>query len=425
MKLSLTILLAILILLDVESRAQEAMDSKDVRILVTFSDPGMSRSARAGPSHPGYARRVSSYLTSIGVQRTVRRIGREFGMRLVDDWPIVPLKLHCQVYAIAAGENVDEVLARLRSRPEVESAQRLNRFEVSGSVAPENADPFTSLQHNLETLEVAQAHAWSLGGGSSVTIVDTGADIHHPELKNRISDYEDYVERPAEEFSRDAHGTAVAGVIGAASDNGIGVTGVAPQARLTVLKSCWYADGSSTAVCNSFTLAKALSYAVESDTNVINLSLTGPSDALLGRLIRLAVSRGIIVVAAAPPEQEAGFPADVPGVIVVGGRTQENHPVTAPSDEILVPVPGGGFDYASGTSLSAAQVSGIVALLVAMQPQLTRDEIFGLLVESRISLDASVNACRALAMLLNRSGCALDALAKGPGSSQVKILPSN
>jgi subtilisin family serine protease len=82
----------------------------------------------------------------------------------------------------------------------------------------------------------------------------------------------------------------------------------------------------------------------------------------------------------------------------------------APGDEILVPVPGGGFDYASGSSLSAAQVSGIIALLVAERPGLGSDAVNRLLIDSRAG-GVSVNACRALAHLLHRSGCRDDATA--------------
>ena len=79
--------------------------------------------------------------------------------------------------------------------------------------------------------------------------------------------------------------------------------------------------------------------------------------------------------------------------------------LTAPGDDILVPVPGGGFDYASGTSLSAAQVSGVIALLVAERPGLRRDDVTALLAGSRTAPQAPVNACRALAQLLGRGGC--------------------
>jgi subtilisin family serine protease len=188
--------------------------------------------------------------------------------------------------------------------------------------------------------------------------------------------------------------------------------GVAPSTRLSVLKACWHAPGRSQAICDSFTLAKALSYAIESDTDVINLSLAGPSDALLGRLAGEALRRGIVVVAAAPGQTGSGFPAEIAGVIVVGSNDQIDSrdavhafPINAPGDDILVPVPRGGYDYASGSSLAAAHVSGIVALLVARRPGLTSNQISTLLMASRPTVDESVNACRALAQLLQRSGC--------------------
>ena len=74
-----------------------------------------------------------------------------------------------------------------------------------------------------------------------------------------------------------------------------------------------------------------------------------------------------------------------------------------------MPVPGGGFDYASGTSLSAAHVSGVIALLIAERPKLHRDDVATLLADSRAAPQASVNACRALAQLLGQTGCRDDA----------------
>ena len=401
------------------ANADSVADGEGIRILVTFSDPGMSNAARAGPVGPGYTRRSSNYLVSVGVKRAAKRVARDFGLHKIDEWPIVPLKVHCLVFAVRDEKSVDELLTRLRARPEVESAQRLNRFEVSGAIDADSADPYSKLQHNLVTLELQQAHSWSLGDGSSVTIIDTGADLDHPELRTQIKDHRDFVDGGDLNFVADAHGTAVAGVIGAAANNGVGMVGVAPSARLTVLKACWYSGERQQAVCDSFTLAKALSHAVESGTDVINLSLSGPSDALLARLVELALKRGIVVVAAAPPTPQAGFPTEVENVIRVGsdqqldamGQLLQSH-MHAPGEEILVPVPGGGYDYASGSSLSAAHVTGIVALLVAKQPGLSRDDVNTLLVDSRATAGRSVNACRALARLLQRSGCREESAAR-------------
>ncbi len=378
-------------------------DKSTTRILVTFSDPGMTNAAVAGPSRPGYRRRSSDYLVSLSVKRAARRIARDFDLRTVDEWPIVPLKVYCQVYAVGAGVSVDKLLGELMARPEVESAQRLNRFEVSGEPTSGGLDPYAELQHNLQTLELDRAHAWSLGDGARIAIIDTGADLSHPDLITQIGAFHDFVEH-AGRFDKDAHGTAVAGVIGASSGNGFGMVGVAPSARIEVLRACWYDGDGSTAVCDSFTLAKALSHALESDPDVINLSFGGPADPLLGRLVDVALGKGIAVVAALPAASEPGFPSNVPGVIVVGTDTgSDRASLNAPGTDILVPVPGGGFDYASGSSLSAAQVSGVVALLMSRQPEMSPDDVMQLLMRSQAN--ESVNACLALSELLHLSGC--------------------
>ena len=124
----------------------------------------------------------------------------------------------------------------------------------------------------------------------------------------------------------------------------------------------------------------------------------------MARLVRLALSRGIVVVAAAPPQ--AGFPADVPGVIVVDAEGDgEGARLRAPGVDILVPVPGGGFDYASGSSLSAAHVTGVIALMIAERPRISHEDLVGLLSGSRSEHGGSVNACRALTKMLGRNGC--------------------
>ena len=375
-----------------------AVAEEQQRILVTFADPGISKAARAGPARPSYSRRSSQYLVSVSVRRAADRVARDFDLEVVDEWPIVPLKVHCLVFAVDEDRSLDALLAELRERPEVESAQPLNTFEVHGS----KADPYANLQHNLDTLGLIEAHALSRGDGASVTIIDTGADFKHPELTKAIRSRHDFAGQG--DFAGEAHGTAIAGIIAASSNNGVGIVGVAPEARLEVLRACWYPEGRDGAVCDSFTLAKALSHALESGSGVINLSLGGPSDPLLARLVTLALGRGMVIVAAAPTQK--GFPADVPGVIVVGSEEDEQESgLSAPAVDILVPVPGGGFDYASGSSLAAAHVTGVIALLIAEKPGLGHDDLTGLLSGSRSEDGGSVNACRALAKMLGRTGC--------------------
>ena len=93
-------------------------------------------------------------------------------------------------------------------------------------------------------------------------------------------------------------------------------------------------------------------------------------------------------------------------VIVVGAEGDEQgERLHAPGADILVPVPGGGFDYASGSSLSAAQVTGVVALMLAARPGIGLDEVARLLSDSSAEYGGSVNACRVLAKMLQQPGC--------------------
>ena len=133
-----------------------------------------------------------------------------------------------------------------------------------------------------------------------VAVVDTGVDFDHPDLRGRVVKAQNFVDRVGDRnFTTDVHGTAVAGLIAATAGNGVGIVGVAPEAEIYALKACWQQPpGAREAVCNSYTLAKAVDFAIGQGVQVLNFSLAGPPDPLLGRLIGQALARGIVVVAA-------------------------------------------------------------------------------------------------------------------------------
>ena len=89
--------------------------------------------------------------------------------------------------------------------------------------------------------------------------------------------------------------------------------------------------------------------------------------------------------------------------------------VRAPGSDILVLVPGGEFGFASGSSLSAAHVSGVVALLVSSHPRLSRDAVSALLMSAEVPHSRSISACRALALLMDRKGCPAQSFVSGRG----------
>src|ERR1700742_1477368 len=170
-------------------------------------------------------------------------------------------------------------------------------------------------------MDVADAHPWSRGEGVKVAIIDTGVDIQHPDLRDSIAAAVNFVDADDAQFQRDRHGTEMAGVIAAIANNGEGIVGIAPKAQLLVFKACWQTRSDADAArCNSFTLARALTAAFDAHAQVVNLSLAGPDDPLLGDLIREGQHRGVLFVGAAPdPAADQAGLLHQAGVIEVAG----------------------------------------------------------------------------------------------------------
>lgn len=399
-----------------------AVPVADRRLLVTFPQKASRRFQHAGSTPRAYGGRTS-YKASPRVRRLATRIARTYGLERVDEWPIEVLGVHCVVYQLAPDQSVREVLEQLASDPRVESAQPMQTFKVLAGGSYN--DPYFEFQYRLRSMQIEQAHLWARGRGIKVAVIDTGVDVNHPELEGRIEAAEDFVDAGSQLFTSDIHGTAVVGVIAAAADNGIGIVGVAPSVAILALKACWQEEArSAAALCNTFTLAKAISFAIGRRPDVLNLSLAGPQDLLLSRLLSKAIDDGIVVVGAADPQlgPRSSFPAAVTHVITVAAATEEPgskrslaafRGLSAPGREILTTTPYGGYDFLSGSSLAAAHVSGLAALLLELDKRLSADEILALLNDTA---DDGLNACAALSRLRRAGECPEDAAPTLPSS---------
>jgi subtilisin family serine protease len=264
----------------------------------------------------------------------------------------------------------------------------------------------------LSMTAMRTASPWLARCARSACIVVSAIDTRHADLAGRITDERDFVgPGRADGGVPDTHGTQVAGVMAANAHNAQGIVGVAPRATLLAYRACWAVAGGGSR-CNSFTLAQALSAAHEAGAQVINLSLGGPRDALLEALAGLALKRGALIVGALPPSgSAAGFPTALPGVIAVasngGVAALPAAVVAAPGERVLTLMPGGSYDFASGSSIAAAQISGVLALMRALDPTLDAQRARSLLGSGR----GSVDACRAVQALvpLRALGCAVPA----------------
>jgi subtilisin family serine protease len=262
------------------------------------------------------------------------------------------------------------VLDALGRDPRVAWAQAVNEYRGLGGANGRGGDPLLPLQPAARAWRLAELHRASTGRKVVVAVVDSGVDAAHPDLAGQVALRQNFVDTVPD--AAESHGTAVAGIVAARAGNGLGIAGVAPQARLMALRACWEAARQETR-CNSFTLGKALHFAVINDARVINLSLGGPPDRLLQTLIDTALARGTAVVAAVDPERaDGGFPAAWPGVIAVTAasdrRPLPDGTLQAPDADIPAPLPGARWGMVTGSSYAAAQVAGLAALLVELRP---------------------------------------------------------
>jgi hypothetical protein len=396
-----------------EARAEagKLTDDPDRYIVAGVDNDERSDAGHAGSSPRGYDG-LAAYGPTPRAQRLLRGLERQYGMREITAWPIAPLHMHCAVLELPAGADRAATLAALTQDPRVRIAQPLQTFATQTSVYD---DPYVGLQRGFQKIDVPDAHPWSRGEGVRIAIIDTGVDDLHPDLRGSIVQMGNFVDSDEGQFRRDRHGTELAGIIAAVANNREGIVGIAPGARLSIFKACWQLrDDTDAARCNSYTLARALTAALDSRAQIVNLSLAGPADPLLRQLIQEGLRRGILFIGAAPPETERpeGAFLQFDGVIEVAGDGilgGPGAPLRAPGREILTLLPGGHYDFASGTSVATAHVTGIVALLLAKNSKLTGTAVYQLLRDTTVRVesgsDDSVDACGAVTALIGHGLC--------------------
>lgn len=303
-------------------------------------------------------------------------------------WPLSTIALHCLVVRVADGATLTDTVAALQAEADVRWVQPVNDFSVSATYSDEHF----SRQHALSAMNVSRAHQIATGDAVRIALIDTGVDTTHPDLAERITFARDFVNDGLGAVGED-HGTAMAGVLAADAHNGEGIVGVAPGADILSFRACW--EAGRRGLCTTFSLARALNVAIVQDVSIINLSLGGPEDPLLRALIEHALGAGITVVSAA---DGPAFPARMDGVIAVAG----NGGVAAPADDVLTTLPGGRYGFRSGSSIAAAHVSGVVALIKQWQPN-AGPALIGDTLESATAEFGVVDACRALTAISPQS----------------------
>jgi len=253
--------------------------------------------------------------------------------------------------------------------------------------APAYADRQRDRSWQLDALHVAEAQKISTGTGVVVAVVDTGVNGKQPELTNTLLPGIDTARgfTGNGQLDGDGHGTGIATLIaghGTGPGNRDGILGIAPGANILPICTAGPSDDNDAT-------ADGVDWAVDHHAKVINLSFGGYTTDKWEKALDKALAADIVVVAATGntgERTEVSFPATYPGVLAVTGSNREGEvdgfsltgprtDLTAPSKSIPVPDGKGGYQIVDGTSVSAALVSGVVALVRAKYPNLSAREV--------------------------------------------------
>ena len=286
------------------------------------------------------------------------------------------------LFRIVDNRRVDTVRRELAADGSVRSVQLNFRYLLQDQKNP--ATEGDAAQYAVAQLRLPQAHAMVRGMNVTIAVIDSGIDAKHPELANSVSDSFDAL---GSKEGPHTHGTGIAGAIVAHAR----LMGSAPEARLIAIRA--FGSGAKGAESTSYVILRGLDYAVEHGAQIINMSFAGPKDPLVERGIAATAARGIVMVAAAgnagaksPPL----YPAANPNVIAVSGTNAQeklfaasnrgNHiAIAAPGADIFLPAPDEKYQITSGTSFSAAYVSGVAALIMERNPALKPADVRAIL----------------------------------------------
>ena len=285
-------------------------------------------------------------------------------------------------WQITDQRSVPDVIRALEADRGVTISQPNYRFTLQQNQRGNTVDQYT-----VAKLQLPEAHRLATGGRILVAVIDNGIDTSHPEFAGLIATRFDAFENPEPPA---AHGTGMAGAIVANAR----LTGVAPAARILDVRAFTAAGGDTEGT--TISILKGIDWAVAKGARIINMSFAGPHDPEISRSLAAASKKGVILIAAAGnggPKSGPLYPAADPNVIAVAATDSDDRlfsnstrgrhiAIAAPGVDIIVPALSKTYQVTTGTSVAAAHVSGIVALLLELNPRLTPQAVRKILLET-------------------------------------------
>lgn len=288
-------------------------------------------------------------------------------------------------WRIDGRRSVPALVTALGNQSIVTAVQPNYLFVLQEQTAPRAAsahgDP---AQYVLGKLEVEQAHQIAMGNNVLVAVIDSAIDGGHPDLDGSVVKNFDAL---GGKSGAQLHGTEMAGAIAAHGK----LLGIAPGVELLAARA--FDNTAGKARGTSFDIFKSLQWAADNDARIVNMSFAGPADPALHRMLAAAYEKHIVLIAAAGndgPYAAPAYPAADSDVIAVTASDADDKPfkmanrgkyvaVAAPGVEIVALAPDASYGITTGTSVAAAHVSGIAALLLQRDPSLKPADVRAIL----------------------------------------------
>jgi thermitase len=273
---------------------------------------------------------------------------------------------------IKVSGNVADAVKKFESLDSVEYAEPNITFHAS--YVPNDPDYKTK---HYAPQKVAAEQAWDTTQSTSnvkIAVIDTGVDYYHPDLDGKVIKGADFVADDDDPIDENDHGTHVAGIAAANTNNGVGIAGLAPKASILAVRVL-DADGSG----SLDDVAQGIRYAADQGAQVINLSLGGNlGSKTLQDAVNYAWNKGSVIVAAAGNTGVAlpSYPAYYSNVIAVAATDQNDQKasfsnfgtwvdIAAPGVDIYSTITNNQYASYSGTSMASPVVAGVAGLLAA------------------------------------------------------------
>lgn len=280
----------------------------------------------------------------------------------------------------------DAVARALSKNKDISFAEKDMAVEISEFIPN---DPQYSSAWHLPNMNLNSAWDITRGEGITVAILDSGVDAAHPDLASQMVSGWNVVSNNTETSDVNGHGTAVAGVVAAATNNNLAVASVAWNASLMPVRVTNQSDGWT----YWSDIAEGVIWAVDHGADVANISYEiSASDTITSAAQYMRNKGGVVVASAGNDNTDLGR-SDNPYIITVAATDRgdvkasfSNYgalvDVTAPGNYIMTTKRGGSTGYWWGTSFSAPATAGVVALIMAANPDLTPDEVEAVLEDS-------------------------------------------